>query len=97
MKDLPDQHLRNPKQYYIMFLEESPQMDSYPAMEFFSFDSPPYKKLKGFFNWTMTYRRDSDFYVPYGWIIPKNWEKSNEPPIKSLKWAEYSNDLKGQI
>ena len=38
MKDLPDQTFRNPKQYYVMFLEESPQMDSYPAMEFFSFD-----------------------------------------------------------
>ena len=65
--------------------------------EIFSFDSPPYKKLKGFFNWTMTYRRDSDFYTPYGWIIPKNWEKTDHPPIKPLKWAEYSNGLTGQI
>ena len=96
MKDLPEQTLRNPKQHYIMFLEESPQMDSYPAMDFFSYDSPPYKKLNGFFNWTITYRRDSDFYVPYGWIIPKHWEKVNQPPIKPLKWAEFSsNDLKG--
>ena len=23
-------------------------------------------QLDGFFNWTMTYRRDSDFYLPYG-------------------------------
>ena len=22
--------------------------------------------MDGFFNWTMTYRRDSDFYLPYG-------------------------------
>ena len=97
MKDLPDQKLRNPEQYYIMFLEESPQMDSYPAMEFFSYDSPPYKKLNTFFNWTMTYRRDSDFYTPYGRIIPKNWGKRNHPSIKPLKWAEYSNGLTGLI
>jgi hypothetical protein len=23
-------------------------------------------QLDGVFNWTMTYRRDSDFYLPYG-------------------------------
>ena len=92
MKDLPDQTFRNPKQYYVMFLEESPQMDSYPAMEFFSFDSPPYKKLKGFFNWTMTYRRDSDFYTPYGWIIPKKLGKNRSSTYQAsemgciVKW-----------
>ena len=25
--------------------------------------------MNGFFNWTMTYRKDSDFYRPYGRII----------------------------
>ena len=25
--------------------------------------------MNGFFNWTMTYRRDSDFYRPYGRIV----------------------------
>jgi hypothetical protein len=25
--------------------------------------------MDGFFNWTMTYRRDSDFYRPYGRIV----------------------------
>ena len=24
----------------------------------------------GFFNWTMTYRQDSDFYTPYGKVHP---------------------------
>ena len=26
-------------------------------------------KMNSFFNWTMTYRRDSDFYRPYGRIV----------------------------
>ncbi|XP_069465842.1 alpha-(1,3)-fucosyltransferase 7 [Ambystoma mexicanum] len=25
-----------------------------------------------FFNWTMTYRRDSEIFVPYGWLVPQN-------------------------
>jgi hypothetical protein len=25
--------------------------------------------MDGFFNWTMTYRRDSDFFRPYGRIV----------------------------
>ena len=65
-------------------------MDSYPAMELFSYDSPPYKKLGGFFNWTMTYRRDSDIYVPYGWIVPHNY-KSQYPPLNPISWSDYIN------
>ena len=26
-------------------------------------------EMNGFFNWTMTYRRDSDFYRPYGRVV----------------------------
>ena len=78
-----------------MFLEESPNMDSYPAMEFFSYDSPPFKKLSGFFNWTMTYRRESDFYVPYGWVTPKNWTKEYYPPKEPIKWTKYITESQG--
>ena len=34
------------------------------------------KRLNGVFNWTMTYRRDSDIPMPYGEILPK--EKGDE-------------------
>lgn len=30
------------------------------------------KPFEGLFNWTMTYRRDSDVYTPYGRLIPKS-------------------------
>ena len=60
-RDLPSvTHMKNilrikpPKQRWIYFMHESPQ--------FSYFDAPSYN---GFFNWTMTYRRDSDFFVPY--------------------------------
>ena len=59
-------------------------------------DSPRIKDLihpdlsKNFFNWTMTYRRDSDFHVPYGIIIPKNWDQKHyNSPQKTVNWQEY--------
>ena len=27
------------------------------------------KSMNGFFNWTMTYRRNSDFFRPYGRVV----------------------------
>lgn len=44
---------------------------------FFSLEAPPYSRFQGFdfmtnmFNWTMTYRGDSDVVIPYGRILPK--------------------------
>ena len=45
---------RHPKQKWVFFTQESPYFLYYdPAM------------YDGYFNWTMSYRRDSDFFVPY--------------------------------
>ena len=58
-----------------MFMLESA---SYP----FGFDS---SEWCGFFNWTMTYRRDSDFPLPYGKILPKRpLPTSDEDKLKEL-------------
>lgn len=47
---------------YVAFLLESPAVMTFARFPEFS----------GFFNWTMTYRReDSDIYAPYGYISPK--------------------------
>ncbi len=59
---LPNPKNRWPAQRYVMFLMESPSNDQFP-----------YEKFANYFNWTMTYRRDSDFHRPYGWVAPKNW------------------------
>ena len=73
----PNQNHRKPSQHYVMFLMEG------PLNEWF-----PFEKYKNFFNWTMTYRRDSDFYTPYGWIAPKDWEW-HYPPVEPINWKEY--------
>ena len=74
---LPNQHHRKSNQLYVMFQMESPNYDGFP-----------YQKFKNFFNWTMTYRRDSDFYRPYGWIAPKHWNW-HYPPVIPVDWKLY--------
>ena len=37
-------------------------------------------RFGGVFNWTMTYRRDSDVLFPYGRIIPKTDEGNTVYP-----------------
>lgn len=57
VNDLPS--VRSQKQRWIYWSLESPQynmQDIYP--------------LNGLFNWTMTYRLDSDVVQPYGWVQP---------------------------
>jgi len=56
--DVPDKKKRREEQRYIHWIMESAQ---YLYMDIHS--------MNGFFNWTMTYRKDSDFYRPYGRII----------------------------
>ena len=73
----PNQYHRKSSQRYVMFLMEG------PLNEWF-----PFEKYKNFFNWTMTYRRDSDFYTPYGWIAPKHWEW-HYPPVEPVNWKQY--------
>ena len=54
---------RKSHQRYVMFLMESPVHST----DF------PFSKFSGYFNWTMTFRRDSDFTRPYGWIVPNSY------------------------
>ena len=63
-------------QVYVMFLMESP------------LNSPnfPYKKFGGVFNRTMTYRRDSDFESPYGWVRPI--DSPDWPPYQPLNYSD---------
>ena len=48
---------RHPKQRYVQWIKEAPV---YSHMDI--------RSLNGYFNWTMDYRTDSDFYAPYGYI-----------------------------
>ena len=58
---IPNQKKRQPHQNYVMFMVESS-----------SHDNLDYHKFQDFFNLTMTFRRDSDFYrysLPYFYIL----------------------------
>lgn len=49
---------------------------------------PQWDQLSDFFNWTMTYRQDSDIVHPYGWITPFKPEdvplRPNETQLETL-------------
>ena len=52
---------RRPQQRYVQWMFESPANSNY--------DLTPATELEGFFNWSMTYRLDSDFPKPYGKFV----------------------------
>ena len=76
--DMPKQSERRPEQYYIMWAFESP---TYPFMDI--------HKLNNYFNWTMTYRRDSDFPFPYGRVV----QTKEHPPLGSPELANLINEF----
>ncbi|KAH7975247.1 hypothetical protein HPB49_025309 [Dermacentor silvarum] len=55
-----------------------PKRFSWQRWVFFSMEPPPHAGFTefhfthGMFNWTMTYRRDSDAYTPYGRFVPRD-------------------------
>lgn len=58
----------------------------------FSMESPSHCRslsaLDGYFNFTMSYRRDSDIFTPYGWLEP--WL---EPPVQTQANLSAKTDL----
>jgi len=60
---VPSQERRKSNQRYVFFLMESPLNDGLNYTN---------KRFHDFFNWTMTYRMDSDIPRPYGWFSEKN-------------------------
>ena len=64
---------RSLEQRYIYFSLESPVHDHLN-----------YSRLSDFFNWTMTYRRDSDVFAPYGSFIRRSEPTNVEPILKRV-------------
>ncbi|CAH0591629.1 unnamed protein product [Chrysodeixis includens] len=71
--DLPNK--RSPHQKYIFFDMES--ADNYPICE---------EQFDGFFNWTATYRLDSD--VPFPYILIRDRSGKVVGPKLDMKWKE---------
>jgi alpha-1,3-fucosyltransferase len=70
-RDLPDPHHRLPHQRFIFYNFET--MDGYQ-------DYPFFKKTHNFFNWTMTYRRDSDIYDAWTYGAIRRRTNALPPP-----------------
>ena len=71
---------RNPLQRYVMFIMES-------AINWENFR---YANVNGFFNWTMTYRADSDIPRPYGWVEPAEKPFVYPTDQRLVKWGNYT-------
>ena len=61
-------------QRYIYFLRESPVNDYLD-----------YSRFSGFFNWTMTYRRDSDVFAPSGRFLRQPEPQSVESILRRVR------------
>lgn len=72
---------------------------SFQRFVFMNMESPqsyqtPTWGLEHFYNWTMTYRYDSDIIRPYGYFSPKNEHQSlmsslQSPPDNHFQWKPY--------
>ena len=78
MKDGNNPLERKENQHYVMVLAESPLNDNFQ-----------YTKFESYFNWTMTYRQDSDFPRPYGWVVPIDWKEFYPTSSYKNDWSKY--------
>lgn len=76
------QQWRMPHQRFVFFNMESPQ--TYPLRQ----QTPP-----GFYNWTATYRHDSDIVRPYGWFELRGHPIMYPPPPQTSSWPVKYSDL----
>ena len=61
LKDLPDPSTRRKHQKYVFTTREAPTQTGGK--------NPTLQKLQKYFNYSITYRRDSTFYTPYGGFL----------------------------
>lgn len=69
------------KQRWIFFIHENP--------DFFTKDL---SSLKDTFNWTMTYKLDSDIFVPYAYYFPKSSEHLENEVISGSQYYSEGKD-----
>lgn len=66
-------HAKPKKQKWVYFALESPKYN------------PKATRLNNLFHWTLTYRRDSDFYSPYGYYYPFSSRKNDDAIVDSIE------------
>ena len=64
-------------------------------------DYNDHSSFNGFFNWTATYRWDSDFPIPYGWISPSSKPINGDAPSNDnppdLRYPQGNAEILNQI
>lgn len=75
LRNLPPE--KSPAQLYVLLSHESPPHTHAKAYE-----------LSNFFNWTMTYRLDSDVPYPYSYIVKAAVSLSVHPSIEALALSD---------
>lgn len=81
-EELPDKLNRSAKQRYVMFFLEPPSVQWVERIIL-------RLGLNNSFNWTMTYRLDSDIPTPYGWMVQKLSSASQVPRFAEKgQWAQ---------
>ena len=84
-EELPDKLIRTANQRYVMFFLEPPSVHWMERLIL-------KLGINHSFNWTMTYRLDSDIPIPYGWIVPKLVPAFHVPSIREKgKWEPSYN------
>ena len=85
LRDKPSR--RRPEQRYVHWSFESPVHTFY--------DLTDLKDLNNFFNWSMTYRLDSDFPVPYGEIqlVQHQTESERDDHFLFLRLSLYRREM----
>lgn len=74
------QQWRKPHQRFVFLNMESPQ--TYPLAQ---------HTQAGFYNWTATYRHDSDIVRPYGWFELVDNPRMYPPPLQTTPWPTVYN------
>ena len=77
--DMPKKSQRRPEQHYVHWVVESAQ---YLYMDIHQLDN--------YFNWTMTYKKNSDFYIPYGRVR----KIKDHPPLGTPELAKIIDDFR---
>ena len=67
------------------FLLESPLRAEYHS---------PFPTFRNFFNWTMTYRQDSDVYSPYGSVKAKTKDPQYDKDVDFKRCSQLHENIK---
>ncbi|XP_063544879.1 alpha-(1,3)-fucosyltransferase 4-like [Cydia strobilella] len=97
---LPDFTKRKPYQRWIFWTDESPINTFSAGIK--GLVTPSFSRLANAFNWSMSYRSDSDIPVPYGRTIPLLYPKLNDITDEELKelvpyWEQKQKDVLAAI